>query len=751
MILFLLPLHAKIETMTQQKIGRYEIKKELGRGGMATVYLAYDPRFEREVALKVLPRELLHDPQFRVRFEREAKTIAALEHQAIVPVYDVGDEDGQPYFVMRCMTGGSLADTIGKGPMSLTDTARIIERLAPAMDEAHFKGIVHRDLKPGNILFDRTGQAFISDFGIAKMTQSQNATVTGGAIIGTPAYMSPEQAQGEQVDGRSDVYALGVIVYEMLSGTQPYQATTPMAVVVKQITDPVPHILDVNPNLPPAVEAIIEKAMAKSPADRFATAGELSIALSAVAAGQSGEEAIKNATITATRIAAARTQMAPGKTRIAQPSNDAAAGGNKFNMLIPITIVGGLLGVCVLAAILMVAFSLCPSSGPLSTVPWCAGSKANLPPQPTPQVAVVSTNTALPTFTSVPPTLPPPTATLGATVAAATAAPSATNTPVANISIGGADKLAFLQSNEVWIMNLDGSGLKPLTSNKLPKTNLQWIPGTNKLVFISGANVNTVDADTGKFDTIMSFGISNQINEFRISPDGKQVAMGLNREMYIVPFDLTKLKAVNVKDGLIAMKGCLSYSGNNLTNIHLKAFRWSRDGKLAAWLFQGGDSAGKAEDLIRITDISTCNPAKLNTSDEFPGTRFTPEGYGNNPILPAFDWDGLSTFVINTLDRNAGWGFLYTYAGDLHKGTEQNPIAGAKSRCCYRDPAWSPDGTFLFFAFQNKDNLSAPEQFYYIPVASLQAGTDITPIPMPDGFFKDNKAPISPALHFATP
>src|SRR5512133_2638782 len=251
--------------MTAQKIGRYEIKSELGRGGMATVYKAYDPLFEREVALKVLPREMLHDPQFRVRFEREAKTIAALEHQAIVPVYDVGEEEGQPFFVMRYMTGGSLSDTIARGPMSLTAAAKLIERLAPALDDAHLKGIVHRDMKPGNILFDRSGEPYISDFGIAKITQSQTATVTGGAIIGTPAYMSPEQAQGEKIDGRSDVYALGVILYEMLSGTQPYQATTPMAIVVKQITDPVPHILDANPKLPVAIEAVIEKAMAKNP------------------------------------------------------------------------------------------------------------------------------------------------------------------------------------------------------------------------------------------------------------------------------------------------------------------------------------------------------------------------------------------------------------------------------------------------------------------------------------------------------
>jgi serine/threonine protein kinase len=181
--------------MIPKKIGRYEIKAELGRGGMATVYRAYDPSFDRDVAIKVLPREFLHDPQFHDRFKREIKTIAALEHPAIVPVYDVGEEDGVPYFVMRYMTGGSLTSWIEKGKFSLKDAARIIERLASALSYAHQKGIVHRDLKPDNILFDSNGDLFISDFGVAKFSDSVT-NLTGSGIIGTPAYMSPEQAQG---------------------------------------------------------------------------------------------------------------------------------------------------------------------------------------------------------------------------------------------------------------------------------------------------------------------------------------------------------------------------------------------------------------------------------------------------------------------------------------------------------------------------------------------------------------------------
>ena len=272
---------------TPTKIGRYEIKSELGRGGMATVYRAYDPSFEREVAIKVLPREMMHDPQFRSRFEREVKMVAGLEHPSIVPVYDVGDEDGQPYFVMRFMTGGSLAGWIEKGKFSVQDAARIIEKVAQGLTYAHKKGIIHRDLKPDNILFDNNGDPFISDFGIAKLSES-SGSLTGGGIIGTPAYMSPEQAQGSELDSRSDVYGLGVIVYQMLSGQQPYNADTPMGVVVKHITEPVPEILKTLPSLPSDVDHLIKTALAKDKNKRYASAVELAKELNLIAFGHEG-------------------------------------------------------------------------------------------------------------------------------------------------------------------------------------------------------------------------------------------------------------------------------------------------------------------------------------------------------------------------------------------------------------------------------------------------------------------------------
>jgi len=273
--------------MIPDKIGRYEIREELGRGGMATVYRGFDPSFKREVAIKVLPREMLHDPTFRARFEREAQAICALDHPAIIPVYDYGEDGGQLYLVMRLMLGGSLGDRLKHGPMSVEQSVVIMQRVGAALDEAHRKGIVHRDLKPGNILFDQRGEAAIGDFGIAKVTEGGPSTLSRSLIIGTPAYMSPEQANGEtDIDGRSDLYALGVILYEMLTGQMPYQADTPIALAIKHVVEPVPRILDANPNLPPGLQAVIDKAMAKQREDRFATGVEMAAALSSAARGE---------------------------------------------------------------------------------------------------------------------------------------------------------------------------------------------------------------------------------------------------------------------------------------------------------------------------------------------------------------------------------------------------------------------------------------------------------------------------------
>ena len=273
----------------QTRIGRYELLGELGRGGMAAVFRARDPNFNREVAVKILPRELLHDPTFKARFLREAQTIATLEHPAIVPVYDFGEQDGQPYLVMRLMPGGSLADRLRRGPVSFSETLRIVGQLAPALDRAHLAGIVHRDLKPANILFDREENAYIADFGLAKIAHA-DVDLSATAVYGTPAYMSPEQAKGlREIDGRADLYALGVIAYHMLAGRAPYQADTPVALALKHVMEPAPRLREARPDLPEQADQVLQRAMAKDPRDRFATASHLHAALAASVATEPAE------------------------------------------------------------------------------------------------------------------------------------------------------------------------------------------------------------------------------------------------------------------------------------------------------------------------------------------------------------------------------------------------------------------------------------------------------------------------------
>ncbi|WP_420632425.1 protein kinase domain-containing protein [Candidatus Leptofilum sp.] len=269
--------------MIPKTIGRYRIKAELGRGGMSTVYLAHDPRFERDVAIKLLPLELLHQPTFRRRFEREAKVVASLDHPAIVPVYDFGEEEGQPFLVMRFMTGGSLGERLKQGAISIAESARIMTKLAPALDEVHLHGVIHRDLKPSNILFDQRNEPYISDFGTAKLKYAHTKLTDTGGAVGTPAYMSPEQIQGDgELDGRSDIYTLGVILFEMLTGKHPYQTNTPIAVAVKHMFEPVPSLQDMEPHLPPACQELIVQAMAKQKEYRFRTAVEFAQALEKV-------------------------------------------------------------------------------------------------------------------------------------------------------------------------------------------------------------------------------------------------------------------------------------------------------------------------------------------------------------------------------------------------------------------------------------------------------------------------------------
>lgn len=254
-------------------LGQYTILEEAGRGGMATVYLAKQTSMNRNVAIKVLPPHFLHDPSFLERFKREVEVISHLEHPHILPIYDYGEAEGMPYIAMRFLGGGSMAQMIRRGVPDLEELIRPMRQISQALDYAHMQGIIHRDLKPGNIMLDEAGNAYLSDFGIARVMGSD---LTGSAIIGTPAYMSPEQANGTQIDGRSDIYSLGVVLFELITGREPYQAETPMALLLKHLNEPMPPARDFRDGVPESVEHVLSKSTAKDPDERYSSTKEMS-------------------------------------------------------------------------------------------------------------------------------------------------------------------------------------------------------------------------------------------------------------------------------------------------------------------------------------------------------------------------------------------------------------------------------------------------------------------------------------------
>ena len=281
---------ATLRRRLQKALGKeFSVGDLLGEGGFAAVFRVRDKAQDRDVAVKVLDLGLMPSPGLAERFVREARTSGQLEHPHIVPIYKVGGYKNEVlYIVMRCVDGPSVRQLLERDQrLSVVDAARIARQVADALAYAHGRGIVHRDVKPDNVLLDGSGHALVTDFGIAKAAQEASASqlTTEGMVVGTPHYMSPEQATGERVDGRSDIYALGVVLYQMLAGAPPFEGESAQSVLMKQATvDPVP-IRELRGDVPAALAGVIERMLAKDPADRYQTAEELSQALIAALPG----------------------------------------------------------------------------------------------------------------------------------------------------------------------------------------------------------------------------------------------------------------------------------------------------------------------------------------------------------------------------------------------------------------------------------------------------------------------------------
>jgi dipeptidyl aminopeptidase/acylaminoacyl peptidase len=363
----------------------------------------------------------------------------------------------------------------------------------------------------------------------------------------------------------------------------------------------------------------------------------------------------------------------------------------------------------------------------------------------------------------------PPTVTPNATTSIETAdvvntnapqqAPAAIETPTIPTGtpslsapmLGGADKIAFIANKDIWLMDVDGSDRKQLTDDGGTKSDLQWLPDRETLVFISGLAVEYINVRTGAADTLTSFPSASSLNAFRVSHDGKQVMISLNNEIFVVPFDFNQMKNVHKKSDLLELHGCIYPDPNfKYSRLVVREALWSQEDQPVAWLFRGVDSTRGSRldfDQVSVMDISRCMSGETDQLDNFPAGRFKaqdgePVQYNDDGILSDIDWDGDELFVFNT-DRRKGWGELYVYNWKTHEPFHSNQVDGI---CCYRDARWSPDGRYLFFAFQDQRlGANAPTLLYYVLYRKGE-GTKSPPLPIPEGFFKEREEAPQPAL-----
>ncbi|MDD2920697.1 MAG: protein kinase [Anaerolineales bacterium] len=259
-----------------ENVGPYRIIEQLGQGGMATVYKAYHASLDRYVALKVLHPAFNQDQTFTMRFQREARVVARLEHTNIVPIYDYSEHEGRPYLVMKYIEGDTLKARLNQGPLTSAEIEHVVNSVGYALAYAHRQGILHRDIKPSNVMIATDGAIYLADFGLARIAEAGESTMSSDSIMGTPQYISPEQAMGKKdLDAGTDIYSFGVMLYEMVVGRVPFTADTPFSIIHDHIYTPLPLPTSVNPNVPESVQRVLLKSLAKDRADRYATVEEL--------------------------------------------------------------------------------------------------------------------------------------------------------------------------------------------------------------------------------------------------------------------------------------------------------------------------------------------------------------------------------------------------------------------------------------------------------------------------------------------
>ena len=523
--------------------------------------------------------------------------------------------------------------------------------------------------------------------------------------MGTPAYMSPEQIQGNQeLDGRSDIYSLGVVLYHMLSGMVPYTGSTAASVMMMHLINPVPHVYEKNEALPTAVQIVLEKAMAKDPKDRYQTAIDLANALQEAITGYLGALERKPVPVVM--------EQPETDTMIFPPEElDEAAGAFPISKPVPpltlarrlvvprwAWLAGGA------AAILLIGIFL-----------LSGGWQKLFGASPTPSQTSVGSVVISPTHTS-PPESPP-------------------------VVLGGADKLAFLNAGEIWISNLDGSGLEQLTEDGLIKSNLQWSPDGRFVLFTSAECLYTASLETGQVEAVFCMSVVLSLSTFEISPGGDQAAIGLaNGELYLADYDLRRLADIQNTSDLAALVDCQIFAPYQVQGL-LKAVRWSADDRLLA-IQLGQEVQDTYRDSLLVLDARTCQDNPIIVDEIGPTDfLFSIRGYYDYPEFSSFAWDGNEQFLVNSGQDEAGFGELQLYNLLTRESQAINPVEEA---CCYRDVRFSPDGSYLFFAYQPRPG--GAFQWYYLPFAEAQAGVSDTLLPIVDDLLPDQQYSSQPVL-----
>lgn len=677
-----------------RRLGNYEITEELGRGGMAAVYRAYQPSLNRHVAIKVLAPQLSFDQQFVERFQREARAAANLRHPNIVVIHDVARQQDVYYIVMELLEGRTLKQLIeDEGPLSPERAARIVEQVAGALDYAHEQGFVHRDIKPANIFVGKDNHTTLTDFGIAKAASETQHLTRTGMLIGTPEYMSPEQAEGGTVDRRTDLYALGVVLYQMLAGRAPFHSTTPHATLHAVIYEPPPPLRPLRPDLSPAIESMVMKSISKQPADRFQSGGEMVAALQTSLAGRPS--------------VAVATPPPPTQTLPRQQRS-------------PVVWIVAALAL-VLVIVLAAAFLLLGGNGGQAT-PTTAATSIVIRDTPTVTVGpsatepvftpeATSTQPSAPTYTEPPPTqtLPPPTA----TSVPPTDMPTPSSTPEPSPAHFG--RLAFSSNRdgnpEIYVLDLAGANPVRLTQNSANDWLPDWSADGTKITFTShrtgSYDLWVMRADGSEQSSYVATGAWDDYP--RWAPDGQRISLSTTANTQGVPNSEIFVRRTN---------GSLQQITNSTAEDQWAD--WSPDGRI---VFTEGYKDSSDWDIYIVNADGSNRTTWLDQT--------------SCDVQPAWSPDGnWIAFLRITNDTNGNGRIDFEDAGDVWVGRASGGgLRQITSGAWAVTPAWSPDSQWIAHAQvrdTNSNGRSDPDDAVDIWAVPLGGGDSVPLVQSPN-------------------